>query len=66
MKRKFITVDIKERKRKLYLDDLTRIHQIIRKAHPKIPNFSKTIRKSSLEEESHMITETFDAKNPEL
>jgi hypothetical protein len=39
MKRKFITVEIKERKRKLYLDDLKRIHQIIRKSHTKIPKF---------------------------
>mgnify|MGYP006869347685 FL=1 len=47
MKRKFITVQINQTKRKLYLDDLTRIHQIIRKPHPKIPKFKKTIRNSS-------------------
>lgn len=39
MKRKFITVQVKDKKGKLYLDDLTKINQIIRKKHPKIPKF---------------------------
>lgn len=46
MKRKFITVQDNKRKRKLYLDDLTKIHQIIKKAYPKTPKFIKVEQKN--------------------
>ncbi len=39
MKRKFITVENNNRKKKVYLDDLNQIHQIIKKNHPKLPKF---------------------------
>lgn len=51
MKRKFITVEIKERKRKLYLDDLTKIHQIIKKNRPKIPKFQYQIANTLTKED---------------
>jgi len=52
MKRKFITVQNIQRKRKLYLDDLTQIHQIIKKTHPKIPKFTN-LNKNPPQEEDH-------------
>lgn len=57
MKRKFISVQIKQRKGKLYLDDLTRIHQIIRKIHPKIPEFQKLIKNTLIKEDSQTLLE---------
>ena len=41
MKRKFITVQEKKKKRKLYLDDLNKIPQNNKKAYPKTPKFIK-------------------------
>ena len=40
MKRKFISVEANQKKRKIYLDDLTKIHQLIQKKHKRIPSFN--------------------------
>lgn len=67
MKRKFITVQVKDKKGRLYLDDLVKINQIIKKKHPKIPKFEKTNKNPISEEDYRTITEnTYDQKNPDF
>lgn len=52
MKRKFISVQGNKRITKIYLDDLTKIHQIIKKDYPKLPIFEKSIRNDKVAEDS--------------
>ncbi len=39
MKRKFITIVVNNKKCKIFLEDLTKIHQIVKKNYPKTPKF---------------------------